>query len=251
LLLTHGAAAERHWELDALRGLAILLMVSYHLVFDLAFLGFYAAPVTVGAWRVYGRASATLFLLLVGIALTLSQARGADRAGRLSGSGVYLARGSKIFGWGVVITVSTWAYFGQPVILFGILHLIGVSVILAYPFLRLRITNAIIGLVLLLFGAWLNGIPVTRPWFLWLGLRPPAFHQLDWFPLLPWFGLVLLGVAAGAYLYPGGLRRFELPAWGGRPGVRQLAWLGRHSLLIYLVHQPILFGLLALAPLLS
>jgi uncharacterized membrane protein len=58
--------------------------------------------------------------------------------------------------------------------------------------------------------------------------------------------LVLLGVSAGAYLYPGGLRRFDLPAWGGRPGARHLAWLGRHSLLIYLAHQPMLFGLLAL-----
>lgn len=251
LLLTHGAPAERYWELDALRGLAILLMVSYHLVFDLAFYGYYDAAVTSGGWRLYGRTSATLFLLLVGIALMLGYARSTVRAGRPPAYRAYLGRGLKLFGWGVAITLLSWAYLGRPVIVFGILHLIGGSVMLAYPFLRLGKTNAIIGPALLLVGAWLNSVPVAQPWLLWLGLRPPLFHQLDWFPLLPWFGLVLVGVAAGAYLYPDGRRCFNLPAWGGRPGARQLAWLGRHSLLIYLAHQPVLLGLLALAPLLS
>ena len=82
LLLTHRAPTERHWELDALRGLAIVLMVSYHLVFDLAFYGYYGAPVTQGFWRLYGRTSATLFLLLVGISLTIGYNRGALRTGR-------------------------------------------------------------------------------------------------------------------------------------------------------------------------
>ena len=246
LLLTHSASAERYWELDALRGLAILLMVSYHLVFDLAFYGYTNAAVTSGAWRVYGRTSATLFLLLVGVALTLNRARSTDRRGRPPPPAVYLVRGLKILGWGMVITVLSWTYLGQPAILFGILHLIGASIILAYPFLHLGAANAAIGMALLLLGSVLNSIPVEQPWLLWLGLRPPTFHQLDWFPVLPWFGLVLLGVAAGHFLYPGGRRSYALPEWGSRPVAVQLAWLGRHALLIYLVHQPVLFGLLAL-----
>jgi uncharacterized membrane protein len=251
LLLTHPTAADRYWELDVCRGLAILLMVSYHLIFDLAFFGYYDIPVTTGLWRLYGHTSATLFLLLVGTGLTIGYVRRSAHAGRPPAYRGYLARGMKLLGWGGVITLLSWIYLGQPVILFGILHLIGSSIMLAHPFLRLGKTNAIIGLALLLAGGWLNTIPVTQLWLLWLGLRPPRFHQLDWFPLLPWFGLVLIGVAIGTYLYPGGRRRFDLPAWDAQPGIIQLAWLGRHSLLIYLVHQPILLGLLALATSLS
>jgi len=251
LLLTHPTTAERYWELDASRGLAILLMVSYHLIFDLALFGYYDIPVTTGLWRLYGRTSATLFLLLVGMGLTVGYVRRSARAGRPPAYRGYLVRGMKLLGWGGVITLLSWSYFGQPVILFGILHLIGCSIMLAYPLLPLGKTNGIIGLALLLAGSWLNSIPVTQPWLLWLGLRPPLFHQLDWFPVLPWFGLVLIGVAAGAYLYPEGKRRFDLPAWDGQPGILQLTWLGRHSLFIYLVHQPILLGVLAVAPWLS
>lgn len=246
LLLTHPTAVERYWELDACRGVAILLMVTYHLVFDLAFFGYYDIPVTSGLWRLYGRTSAILLLLLVGVALTIGYERSAIRQGRPPPYRAYLGRGAKLLGWGIVITLLSWTYLGRPVILFGILHLIGAAVMLAYPFLRLGKTNAIVGLTFLLAGVWVNGIPVTQPWLLWLGLRPHLFHQLDWFPLLPWFGLVLMGVAGGAYLYPTGKRRFDLPAWNSQPGINQLAWLGRHSLLIYLAHQPALMGVLVL-----
>ena len=246
LLLTHRGQAERYWELDALRGLAILLMTSYHFVFDLTLFGYSRANVFAGVWRFYGRASAVLFLLLAGASLAISAARGMARPGAAPRCAVYLVRGLTLAGWGLVISLVSWAYIGQPVIIFGILHLIGVATVLACPFLRLFPANAAIGIVLIAAGVFLNTLPVAHPWLIWLGLRPPQLRQLDYFPLLPWFGVVLLGMAAAQTLYPGGARRFPVPDWGSRPGVRHLVWLGQRSLVIYLLHQPVLFGLLTL-----
>jgi uncharacterized membrane protein len=84
------------------------------------------------------------------------------------------------------------------------------------------------------------------PWLLWLGLAPEGFYSLDYLPLLPWFGVVLMGIALGDFLYHGYKRRIALPDLGGALLVRPLAFLGRNSLLIYFVHQPALIALLYL-----
>jgi uncharacterized membrane protein len=252
LLLTHKRPTERYWEIDGLRGLAIMLMVSYHFVFDLTLFGIYRTDVSTGVWRVYGRASAVLFLVLAGVSLAVGHARTASRSSARPRWRAYLARGLKLIGWGIVISLVSWAYTGRPVILFGILHLIGAATILAYPFLSLRpALDAAAGAILIVAGAILNPLPVAHAWLVWLGLRPPSLYQLDYFPVLPWFGVVLLGVAAGKVLYPRGARHFAMPEWGRCLCVRQAVWLGQRSLVIYLVHQPVLVGLLTLARLMS
>ena len=91
-----------------------------------------------------------------------------------------------------------------------------------------------------------QNVALPFPWLLWLGLPPVAYATFDYFPLLPWFGLILLGVWLGGLLYAGGRRGFPLPDLGGALPVRLLDFLGRHSLLIYLIHQPILMGALGL-----
>ena len=162
-------------------------------------------------------------------------------------------------GWGMVITLVTGVYMEQWVVIIGILHLIGAATILSIPFLAFRPADTRLhvalylglGVALIALGSYLNRVPVTYPWLVIFGLRPPTLFQFDYFPLLPWFGVCLLGVLAGQVLYPGGVRRFELPAWGERAGIKQLSWLGRHSLAIYLIHQPILFGIFYLISIFS
>ncbi len=244
LLLVHKSSANRYWEIDALRGVAIVMMVIYHLVFDLVLFGYYQGSAVTGPWRVFARVTAILFISLVGVSLAISYAR---RSHQERGRGLYrkyLARGLKLIGWGLVITIATWVFMGRVVIIFGILHLIGTVTILAYPFLSLRWINLPIGVALIALGMHLNQLPVSHPWLLLLGLRPRWLLQLDYFPLLPWFGVALLGIFIGQSLYPGGTRRFKLPAWGSQPGIKEFAWLGNRSLAIYLIHQPILFAVL-------
>jgi len=244
LLLVHKTGADRYWEIDALRGVAIVMMVIYHLVFDLVLFGYYQGSAVTGPWRVFARVTAILFISLVGVSLAISDARRSQQGRGWRLYKKYLARGLKLIGWGMVITLATWMFMGKVVIVFGILHLIGVVTILAYPFLSLRWVNLPIGVTLIALGVHLNRLPVSHPWLLLLGLRPRWLLQLDYFPLLPWFGVALLGIFIGQRLYPGSTRQFKLPPWANQPGIKHLVWLGNRSLAIYLIHQPILFAVL-------
>jgi uncharacterized membrane protein len=144
----------------------------------------------------------------------------------------------------MVITLVTFILSPRDPIVFGILHSIGLSIILAYPFLRRKFTNLVLGLVFVAIGISLRGIGFGVPWFLWLGFQPANYVMRDYRPLLPWFGVVLLGIFVGNLLYEQGRRCFALPDLSGLSPVRLLALLGRHSLAIYLVHQPVLLVLL-------
>jgi uncharacterized membrane protein len=235
----------RLWEVDALRGVAIVMMVIYHLLFDLSALAGYDINVYTGFWRLFARVCASLFILLVGVSLTLSY----SRAGQRARTGValfpkYLKRGLGVFGCGLLVTAATGLLFPEGVVVYGILHFIGTSIVLAYPFLRLGWWNLPLGLGCIALGLYLGNYALPFPWLLWLGLPPVGYYTLDYFPLLPWFGLTLLGIFGGSRLYRDQTRVFPIPNLEDALTVRVLAFLGRHSLLIYLVHQPILLGTL-------
>jgi len=143
----------------------------------------------------------------------------------------------------MLVTLATWIYPHNGFILFGILHLIGISIILSIPFLRLERENILAGIALIITGYFLMQYGTSSPWFLWLGLKPAGFITLDYYPLLPWFGVVLCGIFLGKTLYPKGQRKFSLIESKNRI-VKTLSLLGRNSLKIYLVHQPIIVGLI-------
>jgi uncharacterized membrane protein len=233
----------RFREVDLLRGVAIVLMVLYHLAFDLAYFAVYQIDVASGFWLAAARISASLFLLLVGLSLTLSYSR-ARLLGQEDRFFYRLCkRSARILGLALGITIITYFVICKGFIVFGVLHLIGLSLLLAFPFLRLQRMNFIFGLLAILAGACLQTVSVDYPWLLWLGLAPSDFYSLDYFPLFPWFGVILAGMGLGDMLYPGYRRRFSLPDLSGSPLVRGLVFLGQNSLLIYLIHQPIMIAL--------
>jgi uncharacterized membrane protein len=218
-------------------------MVFYHFTWDLNFFGLYNANMLTGPWQVFARSIATMFIFLVGVSLTLSYNRATLQSEHPGLFKKFLLRGAKIFGLGLVITVATYFFIGRGFVIFGILHLIGASIILAYPFLRWnRWISLVAGLVVIALGIYVDPLVVTFPWLIWLGIKQAGVYMVDFYPLLPWFGISLLGVFAGRMFYPAGIRCFSLPDWSGVRPVRGLRFLGRHSLLIYLVHQPILIG---------
>jgi uncharacterized membrane protein len=238
-----GSVKERFWEIDFLRGIAILMMIAFHLIYDLDYFGGYGFGVGSGFWFWFARATASVFLLLVGVSLTLSRSRMVRNGGSPAFS-KYLKRGLRIFSWGLAITLVTWIFLGRGFIVFGVLHMIGVSVILAYPLMRHRYRNLLIGVLLIALGLYVREMAFGFPWLLWLGLIPQGFYSFDYFPLLPWFGVVLIGLFAGNSLYRDYARRFRLPDLHGSPPARALCFAGRRSLLIYLLHQPVLIALL-------
>jgi uncharacterized membrane protein len=233
---------DRFWEVDAARGVAISMMIVYHSTYDLDTLGGYDIQSTSGHWHLFADVTAGLFLFLVGVSLAISRARTSMTGWRLFGK--YLARGLRILAYGMVLTV-VFLTLGMGVVAFGILHLIGVSIILAYPFLGLRFTNLVLGTLIFAAGQF---IMVQDPylqsfWLLPFGVVPEGVIMPDYRPLLPWFGVVLIGLFFGNVVYGDGRRptvlKDKAPVLA-----RPLLPLGRYSLFVYLIHQPIIVALL-------
>jgi uncharacterized membrane protein len=234
----------RFWEVDFLRGVAAAMMVLYHFVFDLSYFGISDFDIHEGFWFYFAHLTAFLFVLLVGVSVVLSH----ERMGLLGQADAFLPRllrrGFWILCLAMGITLVTYAAVGHGFIVFGVLHLIGVSLILAYPFLRLGAANAFLGLLVIFMGIYLQSLSVGYPWLLWLGLSPAGFYSLDYLPLFPWFGVVLIGIAIGDLFYRGYKRRISLPELSSSYAVKPFAFMGENSLMIYLIHQPILIAVL-------
>lgn len=222
--------AARITELDCLRGIAILLMILFHIVFDLACFYNWSLDYLNGFWYYQGKTAAILFMLVSGISNTLSRQP--------------IRRGLTVFGAGMLITIVTYFYNPAMYIRFGILHLLGFGMLTA-PWLAKQSALLLIltGTTLLITSKWLASQVTTTTWLLPLGITPTGFASLDYYPLLPWLGIVLYGMAAGKLLYPN-----KQPLWPSMTTcgpIRTLSWLGRQSLLIYLVHQPIILAVLS------
>jgi uncharacterized membrane protein len=237
-------APRRFWEIDTVRGIAVVLMVFFHLMWDLSFFGVYSGSMLATPWRIFARSIGTTFILLMGLSLTLTYSRLSPKVAGNALFKKYLLRGAMIFGWGMVITAVTYFVLGRGFVVFGILHLLGLSTILAYPFLRFRWVSLAAGIGIIILGSYASDVKSLSPWLLWLGIRQMGRYMVDYYPLLPWFGVALVGVFLGLTLYPWGIPRFDLPDLAPKPPIRVLTFLGRHSLVIYLVHQPIMLGLL-------
>ena len=233
----------RFREIDLLRGIAILMMVLFHTLYDLSFFRICPVDVYSGFWRYFAFATASLFLLIVGISLTISRARLPAQVSAYRVTLKFVKRGAGIFLLGILVTLCTWLYLKEGFIVFGILHLIGVSVMLSPFFFRFKKRNILLGFFCIVIGtivATIDG-PI---WLLPLGIHPATFWSVDYEPLFPWLGCVLIGMGLGEYLYPDGKRRFTLLQV---PAIieQSLVFLGQHSLVIYLVHQPVIILLLA------
>ncbi|MBU0767070.1 DUF1624 domain-containing protein [Patescibacteria group bacterium] len=243
----------RFIEIDLLRTLAIVMMIVYHIGYDLAFFHNFDLDPLAGGWKLLALSTATLFLLLVGISFVISWDRTHSRTrlpteARRAKVGTrykYFKRGLTILAFGLLITIVTYFWDRETYIRFGILHMIGVSVILLPFFRKLREWNIAIAALIIILGMNIRNFSLFTfhsSLFLPFGIPPPNFTTLDYYPLLPWFGIVLTGLALGDLFY---IRPKRIP----KPTNRILTFLsfpGKHALVIYLVHQPILLLLLGI-----
>lgn len=233
--------------LDELRGLFILLMVFYHGCYNLAeifrldFPFFYSWPMRF------------LQLLIAGDFIFISGA-----VSRYSRSN--LKRGLQIFGCGMVLTVVTAFVLPSQIVMFGVLHLLGFSMVvfaLTRKLLdRLHPTVGLLACTALFLGTYFVasgyiGFPplaaplppglYSTPFLFWLGFPGPGFYSSDYFAVFPWLFFFLAGSYCGVFLKAG-----RFPAWVYRPHVPWLSRVGRHTLIIYMLHQPVLYGVMSL-----
>jgi uncharacterized membrane protein len=230
---------KRFWEIDLLRTVAVTIMIVFDVLFVLNYLGIQNTGVPgpyYGFWWWITRVNVSVFVFLAGISLTISHSRGKAMTG-------FMLRGLKIFGWGMVITLLTWLIAPDEYVRFGILHFFGIAFILAPLFLRFRYINLILGVAVMAIGIYLieQRIFVDSPWLLWL--MPYSFSTMDYWPLVPWFGLFLVGMFGGKMLYPQGNRSFHIPEFS-HPVASALTFPGRHPLVMYIAHWPILIGIM-------
>lgn len=223
---------------DLFRGIAIVAMIGYHFAFDLNFFGVFEADFYTDERLLAIRNTiVTMFLLLVGISLTLAFRNGIHWPR-------YLKRLLLLALSALAVSVGSALVFPHSWIFFGVLHFILAASILALAFRHAYRANLLFGIAAIAFG-----LSVAHPAFdaaslNWIGLTTAKPVTEDYVPLLPWFGVVLIGMFLGKL----GLRRIDFSLLAERqptstPG-RALVWLGRHSLVVYIVHQPILLSLL-------
>jgi len=232
--------------IDLARGIALVAMIVYHFAFDLRLNGLIAVDVaTDPGWVLLARATAGTFLFLVGVNLVLATRRGIR-------PWPFLHRLGLIAGGAALVSLATWllaAFAGmgpQTFVFFGILHAIAVGSVFAIPFLQAPpYVTAITG-ALVLFAPLLVALPID-PALWWVGLSTSPPRTIDYVPIFPWFGVILVGVVAGRVLVDQGAER-TLARWQPvNPIPRFVIRAGQWTLLIYILHQPILFGALWVA----
>ncbi len=218
---------------DAARGWAIVAMIVFHFVRDLEMFGLVRPGTTLtGGWALFARVVAASFLFLSGISLVLAHGRGIRWRSFLRRAGVLALAAA-------AVSAGTYAFMPERFVYFGILHMILVA--------------SLAGLVLMPCRAWISltagaGVLVIwaiagrtlkiDPWFGWTGLAATPRPALDLIPIVPWTAFAFLGIAVG--------KMVDFDSWArpihGGPGL--VVWLGRNSLVIYILHQPAMIGVM-------
>ena len=236
---------QRFDTLDALRGLAMLWMTGFHLVFDLNYFKLVTQDVYRDPFWTWQRTLiVSLFLLCAGMGQAVATAQGQSWPR-------FWRRWAQVAGSALLVTAGSWLMFPNSFIYFGVLHGLALMLIV------LRLTAH--------WGRWLwllGGVAIASkfifehllqtgplaPWadafnsmrWNWLGWISQKPVTEDYVPLFPWLGVMWWGAAVGAWLLK------QQPVWLARPmpqPLQALAGLGRWSLSYYLLHQPVLIAL--------
>jgi uncharacterized membrane protein len=230
------ATTKRVDGIDTLRGGALCLMFVYHFAFDLRFYGIIAADFEHDAfWLAFRGSIVAIFMTLVGVSLVLADRAAAPRRHFWRRIGI-------IAGCALLATLGSWILFPRTFIYFGMLHAIAVASMLANPLVRRPWPAAAVGCAVVAAGLLLSHPAFDARPLSWIGFVTAKPPTEDFVPLAPWAGFVFVGIAIGHTLARHAFRAVaplaSAPRW--------LRWLGRHSLAVYMVHQPVFLGALRL-----
>ncbi len=223
--------------IDVFRGVALVAMAIYHFAWDLEFFGYAEPGMTAqGGWKIFARSIASSFLFLAGVSLLLAHGKKIRWRG-------FFRRFVQLTAAAALITLVTFYATPERYVFFGILHQIAFASLFGLIFLRLPVWLTILVAAFIFY----LGFSFRSDWFshptLWfLGLTPISLQSNDFVPVFPWTAATLAGIAASRLALKFGV--FDYLA-GFRAGywVHPIRFCGRHGLVFYLVHQPVLVGL--------
>ena len=229
----------RYPFIDGLRGVAIVLMMAYHFTFDLNHFNVVHIDFNHDHFWLSARALiVSMFLGLVGVSLYLANGHGFNRRR-------YWRRIGVVSLCALAVSVASYIMFPRTMIFFGILHFIVVGSLLGVLFVRFNWINLVLGGAVLVVGLLAHDPLFNHSALQWVGFMTHKPATEDYVPVFPWFGVVLIGIFLGRYIYsdpvPAFARWQDNTPWG-----RLLTLGGRHSLLIYMLHQPLFIGILYL-----
>ncbi|MBW6424728.1 DUF1624 domain-containing protein [Rhizobium sp. XQZ8] len=232
--------------IDTLRGVALIAMATYHFTWDLEFFGYLdPGTATQGFFRIYARSIASSFLFLAGVSLVLAHFPVIRWQS-------FWKRFAMVAGAAAAISIATYIAFPGEWIYFGILHNIALSSLIGLAFLRLPplVTGVIVLVVIAAMLADYSLAPGTLDsavfntrWLSWLGFAEIPPRSNDYVPLFPWIAALLAGVTIARIAMS---RNWLSGLAAVQTRQNLLSKAGRHSLLVYLVHQPVLIALVYL-----
>lgn len=236
LRIIHGNAGAplRIDAVDYFRGIAVVLMIIFHATYDLKKMVYgFEDLLPRNYWSWFPSLIGSMFFFTMGYATYLAPKFSYKRA-------------LKVFSLGLLVSLSSYLYSPDMLITFGVLHSLGLSMFLIHPFMKLQkkyaSANFFIGFAVIAIGNWFYTKEFnTVDWLFPLGIRAAGFSSADYYPIFPWFGVALLGAFAAqktASKLASAPFHFAMK--------KSVSWLGKHSLAIYLIHQPILIGLISL-----
>lgn len=225
---------QRIFSLDFLRGLTIILMIIFNYSVTLTYFQIISLPYDFLYWFVFPRLIGGTFIFISGIAAYVSyknSRQGFDKK--------YFRRGLKLLVFAATITVFTYFFVPQGIIFFGILHFFAFTSFLLPFIIKYDKLNLFAGILIALFGIYLQLTSFNFSYLFWLGFMQNNFVTFDYFPLIPWLGVLMLGIYFGKTAVKK-ISKFKI----SNPLGSLFAFLGRNSLTIYLLHQPILILIL-------
>lgn len=227
----------RYPLIDVLRGSAIAMMIVFHFCFDLWTFGyadfdFYHDPF----WLNFQILIVSLFTFVMGMSFQIAHQKKFDWR-------KYFRRLGLVGLCALLITISTYIINGERFIYFGILHFIFVASILVIPFVRLYWSNLVLGSGIIIINNLYENPVFNQIHLQWIGFMTYKPGTDDYEPLVPWLGMVLLGMFFARWaIVNERITLFTTWQIKSRP-TALLRFAGVHSLVIYMLHQPILYGM--------
>lgn len=242
--------SDRVEVVDALRGVAVAMMIAYHFCFDLTYWGWAAWPMLDDArWVAWRTAIVASFLVVVGLSLALRDER-ERRVPKAVALRSFVGRWLEIAAAALLVTAGSAWLFPASWIYFGVLHFVAVALWVCRRASRLGTGAIVLGLATVALGVAADAPAFDPKWINWIGFATTKPVTEDFVPLVPWLGATSIGCGLGARWARHGWRLSPAMrrAWDATPRFvrRGLIAMGRWSLTIYLVHQPLMIGAMGL-----